>query len=77
MLNTKLMRGEKLASRTLVGQLVGYDSTNIYRVWMPTLQRVVRTRDVVFLPSESRTEDVYPSRQRLREIVDTIDILEP
>ena len=76
-LNTKLMRGEKLASRTLVGQLVGYDSTNIYRVWMPTLQRVVRTRDVVFLPSESRTEEVYPSHQRLREIVNTIDIPEP
>jgi hypothetical protein len=44
---------------------------------MPTLQRVIQTRDVVFLPSESRTEEVYPSRQRLREIVNTIDILEP
>ncbi|KAH6043913.1 hypothetical protein HBI67_248520, partial [Parastagonospora nodorum] len=43
---------------------------------MPTLQRVVRTRDVVFLQSENRTEEVYPSRQRLREIVATLDIPE-
>jgi hypothetical protein len=33
-LNNKLKRGEKLESRALIGQLVGYDSTNIYRVWM-------------------------------------------
>jgi hypothetical protein len=31
----------------------------------------------VFLLSKSRTKEVYPSRQRLREIVDTIDIPEP
>ena len=76
-LNTKLKRGEKLQSRALVGQLVGYDSTNIYRVWMPTLQRVVRTRDVVFMPHESGTEEVYPDRHRLREIATVLDIPEP
>ncbi len=40
-LNTRLKQGEKLQSRALLGQLIGYDSTNIYRVWMPTLQQVV------------------------------------
>ncbi|KAI1562171.1 hypothetical protein PtrEW13061_012143, partial [Pyrenophora tritici-repentis] len=30
-LNNKLKHGEKLESRALIGQLVGYDSTNIYR----------------------------------------------
>jgi len=29
-LNTKLIRREKLVLRTLVGQLVGYNSINIY-----------------------------------------------
>jgi hypothetical protein len=58
-LNNKLKRGEKLESRALIGQLVGYDSTNIYRVWMPALGRVLRTRDVVFM-SNDRTEPVYP-----------------
>jgi hypothetical protein len=28
--------------------LVGYDSTNIFRVWILTLWRVIRTRDVTF-----------------------------
>ncbi|KAF1930459.1 uncharacterized protein M421DRAFT_3521 [Didymella exigua CBS 183.55] len=67
---------KKLASRALIGQLVGYDSTNIYQVWMPTLQRVIQTRDVVFLPPKDRTKEAYPSCQRLREIVVTLNIPE-
>jgi hypothetical protein len=31
-LNTRLKHGEKLQSRALLGQLIGYNSTNIYRV---------------------------------------------
>jgi hypothetical protein len=58
-LNNKLKRGEKLESRALVGQLVGYDSTNIYRVWMPAMGRVLRTRDVIFMANDG-TEPVYP-----------------
>lgn len=76
-LNTKLKHKENLQSRTLVGQLIGYDSTNIYPMWMPTLQRVILTQDVVFMPSESGTEKVYPNRQRLHEIVTIFDISEP
>ncbi|UPX14861.1 uncharacterized protein EKO05_0005332 [Ascochyta rabiei] len=43
---------------------------------MLTLQRVLRTRDVVFLPSEHSMEEVYPERQRLREIATVLNILE-
>jgi hypothetical protein len=75
-LNNKVKRGEKLESRALIGQLVGYDSTNIYRVWMPALGRVLRTRDVVFM-SNNGTEPVYPDRQTLREVVTILDVLEP
>jgi len=75
-LNNKLKRGEKLESRALIGQLVGYDSTNIYRVWMPALGRVLRTRDVVFL-SYDGTEPVYPDRQTLKEVVTILDVPEP
>ena len=75
-LNNKLKRGEKLESRALVGQLVGYDSTNIYRVWMPALGRVLRTRDVIFMPDDG-TEPVYPDRQTLREVVTILDVPEP
>lgn len=75
-LNNKLKRGEKLESRALIGQLVGYDSTNIYRVWMPALGRVLRTRDVVFMSNDG-TEPVYPDRQTLREVVTILDVPEP
>jgi hypothetical protein len=75
-LNNKLKRGEKLESRALIGQLVGYDSTNIYRVWMPSLGRVLRTRDVVFM-ANNRIEPVYPDRQTLREVVAILDVPEP
>ncbi|KAF7574075.1 hypothetical protein PtrM4_056980 [Pyrenophora tritici-repentis] len=75
-LNNKLKRGEKLESRALMGQLVGYDSTNIYRVWMPALGRVLRTRDVVFMSNDG-TELVYPDRQTLREVVTILDVPEP
>jgi hypothetical protein len=27
---------------------VGYDSTNIYRIWIPSREKVIRTRDVIF-----------------------------
>jgi hypothetical protein len=41
---------------------------------MPTLQRVVRTQDVVFALSDSKTEEVYPDQQELQEIATTVDI---
>jgi hypothetical protein len=36
----------KLQEKALKGWLVGLDATNIYRVWIPQLHRVVRSRDV-------------------------------
>jgi hypothetical protein len=39
---------EKLAPRAIVGYLVGYEASNIWRIWIPTLGRVVATRDVRF-----------------------------
>ena len=47
-LNKQIRRGDKLAPRALIGHLVGYDSTNIYRIWIPSLHKVIRTRDVTF-----------------------------
>jgi hypothetical protein len=74
-LNNKLKRGEKLESRALIGQLVGYDSTNIYQVWMPAMGRVLRMRDVVFMANDG-TEPVYPDQQTLREVVTVLDVPE-
>lgn len=41
-------RTDKLHARSHIGYLVGFDSTNIYRVWIPSLNKIVRTRDVIF-----------------------------
>jgi hypothetical protein len=41
-------KGDKLQSRCLIGYLVGYEASTVYRVWNPRTNRVVRTRDVWF-----------------------------
>jgi len=38
----------KLNLKAHIGYLVGYDSTNIFRVWIPHQGRVISTRDVMF-----------------------------
>jgi len=41
-------RLNKLDPRAHIGYLVGYDSTNIYRIWIPHTGKVISTRDVIF-----------------------------
>jgi hypothetical protein len=38
----------QLSWKTTYEALTGYDSSNIYRVWIPSQEKVVRTRDVTF-----------------------------
>ena len=38
----------KTEPRAHIGYLVGYDGTNIYRIWVPEIGQVIRTRDVKF-----------------------------
>jgi hypothetical protein len=44
----KKKRPRKLDPRAHIGYLVGYDSTNIYGVWIPPKGIVISTRDVIF-----------------------------
>lgn len=39
---------EKLQKRAHIGHLIEYDSTNIFRIWIPSQHKVIRTRDVIF-----------------------------
>jgi hypothetical protein len=43
---------QKLAPRAHIGYLVGYESTNIYRVWIPYKKKVISARDVIFDENE-------------------------
>lgn len=71
-LNKHIPRQQKLDPRAHIGYLVGHDSTNIYRISIPSLETVVRTRDVTF------NEDLFhdPSEldlgHVLREEVDNV-----
>ncbi|PZD30029.1 hypothetical protein A1F97_10211 [Pyrenophora tritici-repentis] len=70
-LNEKLPRGAKLDSRALIGHLVGFDSTNIFRVWLPSIGRVIRTRDVVFVRSKlCDGQGQYAEKSYVREIAE-------
>ncbi|KAF4311325.1 Integrase catalytic core [Botryosphaeria dothidea] len=56
-LNKTIPRSNKLQERALVGYLVGYDSTNIYRIWYPPGDRIIRSRDVSFDESSKYSPD--------------------
>jgi hypothetical protein len=45
-------RLQKLAPRAHIGYLIGYESTSIYRVWIPYKKKVISTRDVIFNEKE-------------------------
>jgi hypothetical protein len=36
---------------TLISHLVGYQGTNIFRIWLPTKDTVIVTCDIVFEPT--------------------------
>ena len=44
----KTNRLQRLNPKAWIGYLVGYDSTNKFRVWNPVVNKVVSTRDVIF-----------------------------
>jgi hypothetical protein len=48
----KSQRRKRLEPKAWIGYLVGYNSTNIYRVWNPITAQVVSTRDVMFNEDE-------------------------
>ena len=44
----KMKRLNRLAPKAWIGYLVGYSSNNQYRIWLPTRNKVIVTRDVHF-----------------------------
>src|SRR6266487_370546 len=39
---------DRLEPRVYIGYLVGYKSTNIFRIWIPHLLRIISAHDVTF-----------------------------
>ncbi len=63
----KTNRLDRLKSRAWIGFLVGYDSTNVYRIWNPVFNRVIRTRDVIFDEKTVFDGDIEAARLELKK----------
>ncbi|KAM4063276.1 reverse transcriptase (RNA-dependent DNA polymerase) [Hirsutella rhossiliensis] len=67
-LQNKQKKDLKTDPHTEIGYLVGYDSTNIFRIWIPSSSEVRRVRDVTFNEHEfyeGKVEPQKPIPQRL------------
>ena len=65
-------RHHKLAPRARIGYLVGYQSTNIYRIWFPQLEEVRPEKNVAF--NELVFFDPKELDKPAEDIIVTIDI---
>lgn len=58
-------RAFKVMPRAHIGYLVGYVATNLYRIWVPSLDKVITTRNVrfdeeLFYKEETEAEEAIP-----------------
>ena len=73
---TKKKRKQRLKPKAWIGYLVGYESSSIYRIWIPHLNKVIRTRDVIFNEDaiyEGKKETLDITLQELQDIANTIE----
>lgn len=66
----KIPKKQKLRPRAQIGYLIGYQSSNIFRIWIPQEHKVIATRDVRF--DESRRYDPDDMRSALSEHVEEL-----
>lgn len=59
-------RLQRLNPKAWVGFLIGYRSSNIYRIWIPSLNRIINTRDVLFKENEVFDGDKNAFKDDLR-----------
>jgi Reverse transcriptase (RNA-dependent DNA polymerase) len=72
----KANRLKRLNPKAWIGFLVEYDSSNIYRIWNPKLNKVFRTRDVIFNEDAIFDGDKTAQQQELDELQTTISRIE-
>ena len=67
---------QKLDPKSHVGFLVGYELTNIYRIWVPHKKKVVSVRDVIF--NEQEVWDgklIQRTPDEIKEMDKTIEVI--
>jgi hypothetical protein len=83
LIKPSLPRMAKFEPKAQKGYLVGFEASNIYRIWMPATNRVIRSRDVRIdetqryhpLPNREHLQVPEHEMQRLQHTQDLIDIL--
>lgn len=72
-LNQSIGKSDKTESRALVGHLVRYQSTNIFRIWLPSTDDIIVTRDVVFNPSLFFDENnEYANESKIKQTIELL-----
>ena len=61
-----------MEARAFIGYLVGYDSTNIFRIWIPSKQKVISTRDVTFKESLFYDSKEMDAEDEIYEEIDNV-----
>jgi len=64
----KKNRLQRFNPKAWIGYLVGYNSTNIYRIWNPVTNRVILTRDVIFNENQVFSGDIQQLKDDLLHI---------
>jgi hypothetical protein len=72
----KANRLQRLNPKAWIGFPVGYDSSNIYRIWNPKLNKVFRTRDVMFNEGSIYDGDREAQQGGLEELQSIISHIE-
>ena len=71
-----ILRLQKMSPRTQIGYLIGYDSTNIYRIQIPISNKVIRIKNIKFNDTLFYDlSDLILNILRIIEIKTVIDIL--
>jgi hypothetical protein len=58
-LRPQIPRGDKLSPQALIGYLVGYDSSNIYRVWLPNATSRAHQGKVIWIQDVTFKKDLF------------------
>jgi hypothetical protein len=78
-------RKQRFNPKAWIGYLVGYNSTNIFRIWNPAKNRVIIARDVIFNEKETFTGDIqqmkddllHMSSEELEALLRRVELPEP
>ena len=64
----KTNRLQRLKPRAWIGYLVGYNSTNVYRIWNPLTNKVIVARDVAFNEDQRFSGDLDDLKDELLKV---------